>query len=353
MESNNTPYVTLEEHFMIPETVAAMQKEGVLAEMHPGLDLTFVVNDSLATKLTEVGSSRVDAMDAGNVQMQILSHAPVSLPNEPSTATCAAANDFLASAIRAHPSRFGGFAWLNMRDPTAAAAELRARVAQGFLGAFLDDHTPDGQKYDDPFFWPVFAAAQELDVPVYLHPTFAPAARDISADKPAQLATTAAYRGNYTGFAAGLLSCAALSWHSETAIHVLRLFAAGVFEQFPRLKLVIGHDGEGLPFFFERIARGADHFPVGKQGTKRTRGFKTVWDENIWITTSGMFGLSPIACMLRNVKPERIMYSIDYPFSTTEMGKQFMEELLKSGMVTREQWEGIGWQNAKRLLKLQ
>lgn len=341
-------FITLEEHFMTPETIAAHQDVNAIKDWHPGVDLSFVVLPRLTEKLVNVSEERLKDMDAGNVQMQIISHAPVCLPNEPSTQTCNRANEVAFNAIQQNPDRFKAFAWLNMRDQDSAVKELRLRISQGFLGVFLDDHTADGERYDDPAFWPIFQTAEELDVPVYLHPTFAPSPQS----EKAQLGSSSKHSGNYPPVVAGMLSSAALSWHSETALHILRLFSSGLFERFPKLKIVLGHDGEGLPFFYDRIVKAVSWFPIGPDGTKQSRSFESIWKENLWFTTSGMFGLSPIACMLQVIHPSKIMYSIDYPFSTTQTGQEFMEKLKSSGLVNEEEWEGIAWKNAKKLLKL-
>lgn len=353
MASQDT-FITLEEHFMLPSLLSAATDSGKVQLAHPGVDMMAAFARH-PEKMTDLSSGRIADMSAGNVRLQVLSHAPVPMPNEPTMATCIAANDAVASAISAHPERFRGFVWLDMREPAAAAAELRRRVAskQGFVGAFLEDHTPDGRCYDDDFFWPVFEAAQDCDVPVYIHPSFPPSRAGLTTASTPDVAPSDTYTGNYVPFVASAMGAFGLGWHNATALHFLRLFASGVFERFPKLQLVLGHDGEGLPFFLERLENAARLYPVGREGGERKRTLRAVWDENVWITTSGMFALAPMACILQNTKPERVMLSVDYPFSMNELGRDFMERLKGSGLVTREQWEGIGWGNATRLLKLQ
>ena len=85
---------------------------------------------------------------------------------------------------------------------------------------------------------------------------------------------------------------------------------------------------------------------------KREREFRQVWNENIWVTTSGMFTVNPFACLIRTVKMDRILYSVDYPFSRNEEGVKFMEDAAKSGLVTDEQLEMIAHKNAEKLLGL-
>lgn len=242
-------FIKLEEHFMIPELMEAQNDANVMTDWHPGVDLSFVSLPSLTEKLKDLGEKRIEDMQSGKIQIQLLSHAPTFLPNEPTTETCHKANEAIYEAIKSYPLQFGGMVWLNMRDQEAAVKEISLRISQGFKGIFIDDHTPDGVRYDDPKFWKVFEMAEKLDVPVYLHPTYAPS---IHVRKP-QSSTSSAHCGSYTPIVAGMLSSASLGWHSETAIHVLRLFSSGLFERFSKLKLILGHDGEGLPFFFHRI----------------------------------------------------------------------------------------------------
>lgn len=135
-------------------------------------------------------------------------------------------------------------------------------------------------------------------------------------------------------------------WHSETGLRVLRLWASGLFDDHPSLKLIIRHMGEMLPFQLDRI------FPMSARWASNKRDLKTVWNENFWITTSGMFSLAPMPCLLKMCKIDRILYSVDYPFSTNEKGLRFVEELEKSGMLGHEDLTAICSGHVERLLKL-
>ena len=154
------------------------------------------------------------------------------------------------------------------------------------------------------------------------------------------------YEGNFPQPAAFGMAANGWSWHSEVALHVLRLVSAGLFDRHPKLKIVIGHMGEMLPFQLHRV------FESARPWVELKRGWKQVWDENIWITTSGMFSVDPMACVLRNTKIDHIMYSVDYPFYPSARGQQFMLELEQSGLVDEEQYRKIAYENAETLLKL-
>lgn len=122
-------------------------------------------------------------------------------------------------------------------------------------------------------------------------------------------------------------------------------YSAGIFDKFPKLKIIIGHMGEMIPYMLQRIERVSSRW--GKK-----RSFREVWDENLWLTTSGNWALDPLACILRNTKHNRIMYSVDYPFAKSADGLEWLGELEESGMVSEEVLEGIRWKNAAKLLKL-
>ena len=319
------PLITLEEHFLSP-TVRAASQHGDPRERFP---------EPLLQKLLSLSDERIQDMDKGNVSLQIISHSFTSGSRSPEV--CRKVNDELMSAIQANKTRYAGFAMLPMADAPAAAAELSRCVKElGFVGALVDNHV-NGRFYDDEAFWPIFAQAQYLDVPIYLHPT-------IPSDEMAMH-----YEGNYPPEVAKAMSAQGWGWHSETGFHILRLFVSGFFDRFPRIKIIIGHMGEMLPYMLDRIIT----FTTKWAGWgRRERGLQQVWDENIWITTSGMFSLAPLACLVRATKMDRILYSVDYPFSTNERGSQFIEEISKSGLVTEEELELIAYRNAERLLRV-
>ncbi len=243
-------------------------------------------------------------------------------------------NNKLAAAVAKHPDRFSGFAVLPIGEPEKLGDELRRCVKElGFVGALIGNHA-NGTFYDGTEYTKLWEAAQELDVPIYLHPT-----------QPTGPMFKPHYEGDYSLRAAMCIGTFAFGWHSDVAVHILRLFAAGVFDRFPKLKIVIGHFGEMLPFMLQRIV---DSAPLWAPEVQRT--FKSVWDENIWITTSGVWSTSHMACILQNTQVDRILYSVDFPFVSSETGKRFLEDLQKSGLVTDEQLAMISHKNAQKLL---
>ncbi|OBT63440.1 hypothetical protein VE03_07130 [Pseudogymnoascus sp. 23342-1-I1] len=312
------PFITLEEHYVSAKARAT-----------DAVDDYASFPQQMVTKLRSLGDERIQDLNNGNVSLQVISHSPGTR----SPAVCSAANDELASAISKHPTRMAGFATLPMSKPEEAAKELERCVRDlAFVGALVDNHA-DGQFYDAERFWTVFEKASELDVPIYIHPTYA-------ADSMMEY-----YKGNYNDAIAVALSAYGWGWHAETGLHILRLFASGLFDRFPQVKIVIGHMGELLPFQLERVIAIADRF--GKK-----RGFREVWNTNIWITTSGMFALAPLACLLQTTSIDRVLYSVDYPFSSNEKGLGFFKEIEKSGLIAGEDLEKFAFRNAKDLLRV-
>ena len=276
-------------------------------------------------KLQSLSDERIQDMNNGNVSLQVISHGP----GIRSPILCAAANDELASAISKKPNRMAGFAMLPMSDPVATARELEGCIDDlRFVGALVDNHV-NGQFYDDEHFWTVFEKAQELNVPLYIHPSFA--------------ADNELYKGNYDDSIALALGAFGWGWHSETALSILKMFASGLFDHYPTVKIIIGHIGEMLPFQLGRIITISDSWG-------RNRGFREVWKNNIWVTTSGMFAIPPLACLLQTNLIDHVLYSVDYPFSTNDTGLAFIEEIQNSGLIAKEDLEKIAFRNAENLL---
>lgn len=226
--------IALEEHFV---TESFLRTTGAHGQPAPP---QFA---QLGPKLLDIGAGRIADMDEADIDFQVLSLAASgfdSLQAETAVPLAHDINDELSAAMRAHPTRFGGFATLPLQDPAASAAELDRCVRQlGFHGTMLNG-TTHGLFLDDPRFLPVFECAAHLGVPVYLHP--APPTRNV-------------FRALYSGLPDDLgymLSIAGWGWHAETGLHTLRLIVSGLFDRLPDLQLIIGHMGEGMPYALDR-----------------------------------------------------------------------------------------------------
>jgi predicted TIM-barrel fold metal-dependent hydrolase len=318
--------ITLEEHFATPEVLKKS------AEIQPASRNIFV--KAVEEKLLELGKGRIADMDAAGIDLQVMSLTNAGLDKLDSpTATSLArdANDKLADAVRAYPQRFAGFAALDLQQPEKAAAELERCVRKlGFKGTLIHG-TTKGVFLDDARFTPLFEAAQALDVPVYLHPTLPPKSVED------------AYFGGLPGQTGFYLSTAAWGWHVETGLHCLRLIVSGLFDRFPKLNIIIGHMGEDLPFSIARaeavLSRDTNHLK---------RKVSQYFQDHFYITTSGYFTVPPLLCTLQVVGADRILFSIDYPYSPNTVGRKFLDAL----PVSPEDLCKISHGNAERLLKL-
>ncbi len=319
--------ITLEEHFTTPKLQAATDAH------QQGPQNPFVAKT--ADQLGDLGDRRLADMDAASIDLQVLSLNVIFVADAlaPSEVTdiCRDANDIAAAAVRAHPTRFAAFANLALEEPERAADEFKRCVQElGFKGALVSG-TVQGKFLDDPRFTPLFQTAQNLNVPIYLHPA-----------PPPQPVIDAYYSGLPSALGQ-ILSTAGWGWHVETGLHVLRLIAGGVFDRFPDLQLIIGHMGEDLPF---SIAR-ADSVLARSQPPLQRKP-SDVLQSNVSITTSGYFTQPPFLCALQVVGADRLLFSVDYPYSQNTDGRAFLDSLPISAADKAK----IAGGNAERLLKL-
>ena len=285
-------------------------------------------------QLLDLGAARLADMDAAGIDVQVLSLPGSGLDKldaDAATDLARGANDLAAATVQAHPDRFAAFASLALRDPAAAAGELRRCVGDlGFKGAMVHG-TTGGLFLDHPRFMPVFEAAQALGVPIYLHPA-----------PPPQAVQEAYFEGLPEPFGQ-MLSTAAWGWHAETGLHALRLMAAGVFDRFPGVQIILGHMGEDLPFSVARadyLFERAPH-PLSRKPSE-------ILASNFHLTVSGYFTLPPLRCALEMVGVDRVLFAVDFPYSKNSEGREFLDSLTLSADDRGKITHG----NAERLLRL-
>lgn len=255
----------------------------------------------MSQRIQDIGEQRIADMDASGIDMQVLSLTSpgVQIFDAPTAAALArSSNDQLADAIRRHPRRFAGLAAIAPQDPAGAARELeRAVMTLGLRGAIVNSHT-HGEYLDDPKCWPIFEAAEALDVPIYIHPRTPP-------------------RSWIAPFQERGLDGAIFGFGVDTALHVLRIIVAGVFDRFPKLRLVIGHLGEAIPYWLFRI--DFMHAPMAAAGrypgvAPLKRKPSEYFRENVYVTTSGM-AWEPVILFAQSVLGvDRVLYAMDYPY---------------------------------------
>jgi 2,3-dihydroxybenzoate decarboxylase len=258
---------------------------------------------SVATlkRILDLGEGRIADMDASGIDVQLLLHtAPGVQVFDAATANslASASNDVVADAIRKHPTRFAGLAMVAPQDPAAAAKEMERGVKKlGLKGAVINSHTR-GEFLNDQKYWGLFEAAEALGVPVYVHPS----------GPPTEMAKPFIERG---------LDGAIYGFAVECGLHLLTIITSGVFDRFPKLQVVFGHLGEGMPFWMPRL----DYMHAAQVRSKRYEALKPLKKkvsdylrENVYITTSGM-NWEPGVMFCRSVMGnDRVLYAMDYPY---------------------------------------
>ena len=322
--------ITLEEHFTTPEFLKATGQAGEADERMQGV----------VRRLLEIGEGRIADMDAGKIDMQVMSLSSAGLDKLPAATATALVhdiNDQLADAVSAHPNRFAAFATLALQEPEKAALEFERCIKELKFKGLIVMGSLNGVFLDDLRFTPIFEAAQALDVPIYVHPGLPP--------KPVADAYYSGLAGNI-GFS---LSMAGWGWHAETGLHCLRLMLSGVFDRFPKLRIIVGHMGDHLPF---NIARADRVFGV-MAGEGSTPPFQRriieYFREHFYITTSGYFDIPPFICAREVIGTDRVLFSVDYPYASNVEGRRFLDAL----PVSPEDLEKIAHGNAERILKLE
>ena len=312
--------VALEEHYFDPILTRDWPRAGHMRE------------NAIIERLDTLGELRLKEMDEAGIDLQVLSQSAPSLQRldaESAARIAPGVNDRLAEMVRAHPTRYAGFAALPTPDPKAAANELERCVTKlGFKGAMIHGQT-NGQYHDDKRFWPIFERAAALDVPIYLHP---------AAPNPAMMdACVKEYVKDFPG----LLS-AGFGFTCETSTQAMRLVMSGMFEAYPNLKIILGHLGEGLPFLLWRI-----NHSLSRPGNKPL-AFRDTFCSHFYVTTSGFFSHPALLCCVMELGIDRILFSVDYPFIMNEPAVEWMQTV----PVCAEDREKMLHGNAERLLKL-
>ncbi|MFI5960515.1 amidohydrolase family protein [Cryptosporangium sp. NPDC051539] len=291
--------------------------------------------------LAELGQRRIGNMDAGGLNVQILSAHTPSVQNVPGRKGIDFAyrlnRQLVEGPIAKYPGRFKAFATLPLQNPKAAADELERSVREdGFLGALTNGHIT--KKYlDYPEFEPVLERAVALDVPIYLHPGYP--ADDIF--KIYYKTTRSKYTEEFQDY---IFSGSGYGWHQEVLIQCIRMITYGVFDRFPTLKIIIGHMGEGLPFYYKRIIE--DMGEPTKNSLKKP--IEQYFRDNFWITTSAFPQTELLDLLLKFVSVDRVMFATDYPFADIKA----QTDWFRGVDLPRKDKEKIAFRNAEKLFKM-
>lgn len=282
---------------------------------------------------TDVGELRIADMDRDGIAVQVIS-TPFAQGLEADVAVgcCRKINNFLAERISVHPDRFIGLAALPTAVPEACADELERCINEhGFRGALIGNRV-NGGFLSEPEFEPLLSKAEELDVPIYLHP-----------GEPPKEITELCYSKGLSRNVVSSFKRFGYGWHVDPGIHMLNLILSGEFDRHPKLQIILGHWGELLPYFIDRFDAA---MPAAFLGLQHEVSYYL--QNNMYVTPSGIWTPECLEFCVKRLGVERIMFSIDYPFANPE-GR---EKILEHPILSREERELIAHSNAERLLKI-
>lgn len=314
-----------EAHFYIPEYTgdidpvkARERNRGLPPEkQNPFLD-----------HVLDLDSRRLAVMDECGIDVQVISFSTgiSRLPAEKAVPLCRTINDRLYEAVQKHPTRFAAFAQLPEQDPDAACRELERCMTQlGFWG--WNTFSNYGKKHvDDPEYFPILQTASELGAVVYLHP-------DFPREDP-----------RYNGWGVELLG--GLGYTLDTATTITRLICAGVFDRLPELQMILGHLGEGIPFYLDRMGAKSPT-PESRLPALNRQDFHYYFDHNIWVTTSGNYSVPSYLCTRDVLGKDRILFASDYPYERAQKAVEFVNGL----PISEEEREAVYSGNARKAFR--
>jgi 5-carboxyvanillate decarboxylase len=284
---------------------------------------------SLGRRLIDVDGERLEQMDRDGVAMHVLSLTSPGVQvfdTETAVSMAQLANDRMAEVISRHPTRYAGLASFAPQDPKRAVKEMERAIKELKLNGFVVNSHTNNEYLDDPKYWPILEAAEALDSAIYLHPR-----------APAD--TMAKPFSDYT------MHAAIWGFQAETGTHAMRLMLSGVFDRFPKLKIVLGHMGENIPFHLWRT----DHWFERRRSSQRSSLLPSeIFKRNFMITTSGVEHAPVLEYCLKVIGADNIMWAIDYPYEQSAPAVKFMNEV----NIPDADKEKIFHLNAERIFRL-
>lgn len=287
----------------------------------------------LQDRLLDLGEGRIKEMDAAGIDMQVIS---LTNPNvqlfepEEGSRWAKIVNDEVSAVLKKHPDRFIGLATVAPQSPEGAADELERAVTDlGFKGVVIQSHSRN-EYLDDKKYWCIFERAERLDVPIYIHP----------------IVPATSIRGPFADYGYPL-SGPILGFAVDVSLHVMRLIYSGLFDEYPNLKIILGHLGEGLPYWLPRLdfywkKKWVDKPPpIGARPSEYLK-------KNFTVTTSGIFFQPAFMCSYLALGADRITFAVDYPYEETDEALEFMA----AAPISDLDKEKIYHLNAEKLFKL-
>ena len=329
--------ITIEEHITSEEDLKNMMGSQA-GDLGKDRMKFFMEKATVDGKLTDTENIRIPYMDKVGIDMQILSYinlASGSLKGDERTNSCIRGNEFLKEQIDKHPDRFSAFATLPLWDVQASCKELEKCVKEyGFKGALVQGKF-DGHFLDEKEFIPLFEKAEELDVPIYFHPSF-----------PVKEIQDYYYNskdGSWSDEVANEFSSAGFGWHLDIGIQVVRMILSGIFDRLPNLKIITGHWGEGMISMLDRM-----DYMMPKTQTGLKKNISEYYKENIYVTPSGIESEINLEAVTKYVGADHIIWAVDYPYL---MNDSVVDFLMNSNLSDEEK-ELISHKNAEKLFKL-
>lgn len=329
--------ITVEEHFMseaVNSEYAKLLEKTQLTQAQKA-KCEFIQKFMEKGEITEIGERRVEFMEQHGIDVQILSYgnnSPAYLEPEDAIPLCQMANDELAQYCKKYSGKFYGFAVLPVGDIDAAVTELERAVNKLGLKGIIFYGAYHGIYFDDPKFFPIFEKAQELGVPIMLHP----------GEVSTQIAETY-YQGSWSMATANVFAGHGIGWHYDAGVQYMRMILSGIFDRLPELQLICGHWGELLPYYFNRMD---DMFQTALTGLLHKISY--YFQNNMYLTPSGMFYEDDLQFCLKKVGAGRILWATDYPYCKPENSKQYLEDL----DIAQEKKQKIAYMNAEELFSL-
>ena len=329
--------ITVEEHFHHPGAVTRVLELAGSAPVVPDEGFGAFLRDFMPDRdsAERLGGNRLAHMDQVGIDMQVVSHganSPGNLAHSEAVALCKRVNDGLAQQISEHSTRFRGFATLPLHDPAAAADELKRCVNElGFVGTLVSGSC-GGLFLDDERFDPVLTAAEQVDLPIYVHPGL-----------PENPVSRAYYAGRWPAALHFLFSGPAFGWHAEAGLHLLRLILSGALDRHPSLKLLSGHWGEFVAGWLDRLDEA-----IAWGGPDLERQVSEYYREQVWVTPSGMFSQNQLNFIIAEIGAERLIYSEDFPYIVRDNVSEFLEQ----AKLTDDQRNAIAHGNAENIMNL-
>ncbi len=325
--------IATEEAFAIPEQLDALRELiAATREYDPDTFLAGMQTGGgpITRRLLDLGEERIRIMDEGGIAMHLLAMTSTGVQQfsaDKGAALATLGNDRLAQAIKDHPGRYAGLATVTPQDPARAVKEMdRAITKLKLNGVMINSHT-NGEYLDETKYWPILEAAAALDVPIYIHPR-APAPN-----------MAAAYR-KYQ------LEHAIWGYAVEVGLHAVRLILSGVFDQYPKLRVVIGHMGENIPYALYRLDYMATNYPFDRPKLRRKPS--DYFRENFAITTSGVNWMPALELCLKVLGPDNIMWAVDYPYQETMEAVKWLDD----AQLPADVKDKLFYRNAERIFRL-